>query len=314
MKKFFVFVVLSFALVMSTTVSAQQKPNMFPTPDACKDAYQSGNYTPYVAMSTRLHDKNPADGVKRVVIPLEADACIHPLTMAGKQWVVELKGFPMRWETNADGSLKETPYAMDVCGNPNDGILYLSVTTPAPKAAAPATTNPATTPNNSSATATATVTAPVNPGNGCPKLGDLMPPQMVTPSANMMGENTINIKVDCPGMSVAVSNRQMTFADRDFLLKMEKIDKGAEVKIAKANQPRGCSLLMGCAVPVNYGYGGVGYVGGGYRGEEILYGNQGNYGRGTQGNYSGGYVSTGVSYVSTGYQGGYSGGVQGLYR
>lgn len=148
---FFVFI------VVTTTVTAQSKPNMFPDKDSCGAAYRSGNYTTYEPKFFGLKGHEPVDGKSKIAAPLEADACLHSLTTAGKQWIVEHKGFMMRWETNADGSLKEVPYAIDACGNPNDGIFYPS----APQTTATATQPAAPAASQASAPAPAGAPAPM---------------------------------------------------------------------------------------------------------------------------------------------------------
>ena len=115
-------VVLMAIMLSAQNASAQTSNNMFSSKSTCNTALVSGNYVVYEARYFGLKDKNPVNGKTTKVAPLEADACVHMLTTAGMQWVVQPKGMMMRWNVGTDGSLKL--YARDDCGNPADELSF----------------------------------------------------------------------------------------------------------------------------------------------------------------------------------------------
>lgn len=125
--------VLTFLALVTTSASAQaQAPDRFPTMDACKAAFRTGNYTVYVPTNRSGYGKNPVNNRTIIRSPLTQDGCVHELTAGGWHYVVRLKGTQYRWEVPTVGPRKIL--AEDECGNDADQVVYL----PTPTSMAPA--------------------------------------------------------------------------------------------------------------------------------------------------------------------------------
>ena len=117
-----VFGVLFVALAMSVSV-AEAAPSLFHTQNACERAVLTTGYEIYTPKYFGNHKKNPVDGVKSVVAPLEHVACVLMDTTSGRKWVVQVVGTELRFRIKDDGSLHQ-PYARHDCGNKVYGISF----------------------------------------------------------------------------------------------------------------------------------------------------------------------------------------------
>jgi len=109
------------ALVAASSLSWGQNPTdrFHASKDACLSASTRAYYTP-LYLST--HGKNPADGVKIVVAPLESDACVNLHVVGRYAWVWQAAGTKYRWKVGADGAL--SLLSRDDCGNAAKEIAY----------------------------------------------------------------------------------------------------------------------------------------------------------------------------------------------
>ncbi len=89
---------------------------------ATSEACLGGARNYYTPKFLSLHNKNPADGVKIVVAPLESDACVYMQVVGGYAWVWRRAGDKFRWNKNSDGALSIR--ARDDCGNDAPRIVY----------------------------------------------------------------------------------------------------------------------------------------------------------------------------------------------
>jgi hypothetical protein len=112
--------------------------------------------------------------------------------------------------------------------------------------------------------------------NNCPSL---IQQQMPTPARGMLRTQVVHKQSDCGGVSTTVDDTQQTPSDAKHQENMEKIDRGADVKIAQAQSSGGCGTAcriadwflspLPCSYYVNglcvsngynsYGYGGYPY-------------------------------------------------------
>jgi len=126
-------------IILAGVANAGATPSIFATKEACESAVNAGEgaYKFYVPKYLGGSKKNPVDGgATKVVAPLEAVACVHMDTTAGKKWVVQPEGAEFRFKINADNSLEDVPYARHDCGNKVYSISYPTPTIPEKKVAA----------------------------------------------------------------------------------------------------------------------------------------------------------------------------------
>lgn len=131
--------VVAIVITLAGFANAWVVPSMFETQKSCESAVNAGEgaYKFYVPKYLGGHKKNPVDGgATKVVAPLEAVACVHMDTTAGKKWVVQPEGAEFRFMLNADNSLVDAPYARHDCGNKVYGISYPTPEVPEKKVAA----------------------------------------------------------------------------------------------------------------------------------------------------------------------------------
>ena len=95
---------------------------MFSTMSACTAALESGNYRIYEPKYFGLNSRNPANGVDRIVVPIESNMCIEMLVVGGRQFVVQREGTKFRAYKLPNGAL--ALYARDDCGNPVYGVIF----------------------------------------------------------------------------------------------------------------------------------------------------------------------------------------------
>lgn len=127
--------------LLAGIANAGVAPSVFATQKSCETAVNAGEgaYKFYVPKYLGGAKKNPVDGgATKVVAPLEAVACVHMDTTAGKKWVVQPEGAEFRFKVNEDNSLADVPYARHDCGNPVYGISYPTPMLPEKKAEAKA--------------------------------------------------------------------------------------------------------------------------------------------------------------------------------
>jgi hypothetical protein len=100
-------------------------PFVFGSKNSCLSALRTGSYRYYEPKFLGARNKNPVDGEKRKVAPLEWDRCVHMHVVGGKKWVVQKEGTLFRYNVRADGKLEDVPYEHDACGNEVYGMADL---------------------------------------------------------------------------------------------------------------------------------------------------------------------------------------------
>ncbi len=103
-------------VLLAVSASASEKPTFFANKAECVAALASGEFTAYTTRALWRGKK-----IEGEIKPLEAPACIEGEVVGGRNWVVVLAGFSLRW----DG---DKPVAMESCGgNPVYNIAQIPV-------------------------------------------------------------------------------------------------------------------------------------------------------------------------------------------
>lgn len=117
--------VVAIHMVATPTKVATRKANdHFVSAEACAVAMRSGEFEYYTPRFYGNRERNPADGVTKVVAPLPEAGCLLEYTAYGVFWVAQKEGDLFRFYKKADGTLEDIPYAREDCGNPVKGITY----------------------------------------------------------------------------------------------------------------------------------------------------------------------------------------------
>src|SRR3989344_5435415 len=119
-------VVIMFTIFAEVANATGATPSIFETKEACWSAVNAGEeaYKFYTPRYFNRHKKNPVDNINSVVAPLEGVGCVEMDTTAGRRFVPQAEGTEFRFKKNADGTLKDTPYARHDCGNKVYSISY----------------------------------------------------------------------------------------------------------------------------------------------------------------------------------------------